>query len=171
MFENGRAFTEAEVKQAEDLLLILAQESAMFWAKAFLSPSFLYQGTVRYINSSYNKSDGWKDFPNENHIIKFFEAYMSEAKRLIGKLISSDRNVAMLLGMRERLNDVNFDYKSDDYSFGGWNNRPYGAVAVAKMEANLVGTMSVDSSFRNTKILLCKGKIYQWHRGMKNLML
>lgn len=173
---SDRIFTNKEVKQAETLLLMLANESVQFWAQAFLSPSFLYQGEVWYYSSSFYKSSCWMDKPNDNHdpitgeqIIRFMNVYMDEAKKKIERLINSDVEVAKILGLKQRLN-IDWTWKDDDeYLFGGWDNDPWGEVAIAKKEAGLDGPMSVNSGYRKTTVRLCKGKIYKNRRPIKEI--
>ena len=170
---SDRAFTKAEIKKAEMLLLVLAHESSRYWANAFLSPSFLYQGEVIYYDSVFYKSGRWIDVPNNNHdpitgdqIMKFINVYMDEAKKEIKGILCNDMEIAKILGKESRLNNVNWLGNSDaDYYFGAWNNDPWGAVAIAKKAAGLEGEMSINSGYRETRVVLCRGKIYIWHFG------
>lgn len=88
----AKFFTDVEVKKAENMLELLAYESARFWAEALNTESFLYHGRSEYLASSYYKSASWHDEPNEeqepikaNQILKFVEVYLEEArKKLLG---------------------------------------------------------------------------------------
>lgn len=171
-----RVFTQAEIKRAEGLLLALAHESALFWSNAFMSKSFLYQGRVEYINSDFYKSSGWRDYPNENHapitaeqILKFINTYMELAKEEIGILIQMDKNVAVILGLQDRMENETL-YVPDSYRFGGWDNDPTGIVARAKREAGLDGAMSVNSPYRKTSVELKNGVIRTYRLGMKQIL-
>ncbi len=179
MFENEtRHFTDAEIKKAENMLLILASESARFWTNAIMSGSFLYQGETYYHNSDFYKSSQWVDRPNEKHepitaeqILKFMEVYLDEAKETINRWLEDDKQVALILGLKSRVPEEQYWAFPGEFSFGGWDNDPCGAVAVAKKEAGLVGTMSVNSPYRKTMIMLCKGKIYRWRCGSKEILM
>lgn len=171
---SDRVFTKAEIKKAETLLLTLANESSRFWAKAFLSPSFLYQGRVYYINSDFYKSSCWKDAPNDDHdpitaeqIMNFIETYMAVCKNTIEKIINSDTQVAKILGMEKR---INLPHNNAEYNFGAWDNDPWGAVAIAKKAAGLDGPMSISSEYRKTEIILEHGKLYKLHYGNKKFI-
>lgn len=168
-----RVFTQAEIKRAETFLLALAHEGALFWSNAFMSESFLYQGRVEYVASDFYKSSGWRDYPNENHdpitaeqILKFINTYMELAKAEIATLIQRDKDVAIILGLQERMPNETW-YVLDSYSFGGWDNDPTGIVAQAKREAGLDGAMRLNSPYRKKSVELKDGVIYTYRLGKK----
>lgn len=167
-------FNEAEVKKAENLLTILAEQSARFWANSFISDDFLYHGEVVYRSSSFYLGDGWSDRPNKEHeppsakqILKFMEVYLDEARKKIDWCLQRDTEVAMILRLEKRMPDEYWGGTLNKFFFGGWDNDPFGEVAKAKKAAELVGAMSHESGYRKTTIELCKGKIYRCRYGSR----
>lgn len=175
MFENKRSFTEAEIKQAEARLQKFAKASAVFWAKAFMSPCFHYKDKLIHYNTRFSGRvmhlAGIKpDNPiTQEQINNFITIYIKHAQKQIAEWLKDDLWVASILGKKERLN---VDWKhlhSYSCSFGGWGYyEAYGILAKAQEEAGLDGTMEaglngpveVKSRYRHTSFNLADGKAY-----------
>lgn len=192
---NERYFFEGEIREAKNLLTVLAQVSARFWAEALLSDQFMYKGKVSYIDTSYYKSGSWRDYPSTNkeeitakQVMTFIKAYEEEAEKTFERCLSNNTDVARILGMD--VNDItenprfaedgtklefDWEYYSgfgvSGFSFGGWDNDPYGAVAVAKKAAGIDGAMRVNSSYRKTSIELKNRKIVIHRYGSKKVLM
>ena len=94
---------------------------------------------------------------------------MELAKAEIENLIQRDKDVAVILGLRERMPNESW-YVPDSYRFGGWDNDPTGILARAKKEAELEGPMSVCSPYRKTSVELKDGTIYVCRLGAKKVI-
>lgn len=188
---NERYFFEGEIREAKNLLTVLAQVSARFWAEALLSDEFMYKGKVSYIDTGYYKSGGWRDYPSTNkekitaeQILKFIKTYEGEAQKEIEREVESDRRVARILGIdphdvtkNPRFAEdgtrlvIDWGYGSDIFSFGGWDNDPYGAVAVAKKAAGIDGAMRTNSKYRKTSIELENRQVVTSRYGGKKILM
>ena len=173
-----RIFLKSEIKQAENMLRILAFESARFWANSFLSSTFLYRGKIWYSSSNSNYAPGWHDSPNEEHepisasqICKFTEEFLAEAFETIENWVQSDEVVAGVLSLQYRLHLADESSIVDKFNFGGWDREPYGVVLNAKKKADIVGPMSMESPYIKCHVQLCNGKIYLFAAGSKMLLM
>ena len=142
---NARVFSADEIKQAENMLTILAYVSADFWAEGLMSDYFVPGGKLLDYEIGY-KQRVTKIIPDSNvpavtleQINNFRKEFINLAKEEISRYISSDHCVAVLLNQTERYYE---NYKSDDFSFGGWDNDPWGTVADAMHKANIHGKMA-----------------------------
>lgn len=181
-----RYFNQEEICLAKNYLRILAEISARFWAKAFLSEDFMYKGKVGYIDVGY-KSGQWKDYPatekeeiSAEQIMTFIDTYVQECEKSIKRYVEGDREVAYILGVTSeeiRANPrfrqdrtkiiVDLNYGLKDFSFGGWDNDPTNEVAKAKKAAGLEGAMRVNSKYRKTHIDLRDGEVYVRKGGIR----
>lgn len=154
---NTKMFSAGEVKQAENMLVILAHISAEYWAKALMSEYFIPGGKL------YDHCIGYKNRvtkivadPNVpaitfEQISKFKEEYLNFVKEQIDRYIKSDICIAMLLDKQEKVH-IPLGYGFSDISFGGWDNDPSGAVAHAMKLADIHGKMN--GGYTKTRITL-----------------
>lgn len=192
---NERYFFEREILEAKNMLTVLVKVSAQFWAEALLSDQFMYKGKVSYIDTSYYKSGSWRDYPSTEkevitaeQILTFIKRYEEEAEKTFERCLSSDTDVARLLGLdacdvtenprfTEDGTKIKFEWNHysgfgvSGFSFGGWDNDPYGAVAVAKKAAGIDGAMRVNSSYRKTSVELKKRKIAIRRYGSRKVLM
>ncbi len=180
-----RLFTEAEVKEAENMMTMLAMYSAKFWAEALVSDKFLCCKNITgkdYVDSGvyWCIENAQKVEVSATQILMFMDSYMSLALEEIARDIQSDECVAYVLGRRvigtysgkERI-EIDGDGEKiyyicthggyDQICFGGVDNDPWGCVAKAKAKAEIPG---IFIGHRKTQVVLTKRKIQLWHLGL-----
>ena len=168
MTDKNRLFTTSELTTARAMLTLLAHESASYWANALSSSSFMNEGTVEYRTSSSYKADHWVDCPNPKatpvtgeQIIKFQNAFMEDSRKTIEEWLKRDTDVALILyNLKDRILGNGLLGMNDSYTFGGWDNDPFGEVAYSMRVAGIYGAMSVNSPFQKTCLCIREGTIY-----------
>jgi hypothetical protein len=179
MTEKNRLFTTSEVTTAKTVLTVLAHESALYWVNALTSPFFMHQGEVDYRTSSFYKSDRWVDCPNPKaapisgeQITKFYNAFMDYSRKTIDLIVEDDIDMALILfDKKNRILGNALMGKNDSFTFGGWDNDPFGEVNRAMKIAGIEGAMKVDSPYRKTCLCLKQGKIFMSRYGNKTEMM
>lgn len=168
-------FSENEIKNAENMLMILALISADYWAEALTSDHFIVNGKLHDYTIGYkNRIQKIESDPDASpismeQITMFKTEYLHLAQEKISKYLENDIAIANLLNQTEKVS-IPLGKDCDSFNFGGWDNDPWGIVAKAMKMANIRGKMNGGYTKTNITLLASDGCIHVgWFKSCRVL--